>query len=355
MMLRKLSIVLLVICFIITMSGCSKKQEVTTVEEVDLSHESKTIEAFGTVKAEESKDVVIDFESVVTDVLVKEGQHVALNEPILTLDLSKYLSQINDNKIELNIAKLEQESAIKSLQTLTMEDSGTIVNKLKNDLEYANKLCVQVEGDFKSKEILFNEGAISQDAFNQAKQELEKAKNNAANLELELKSAEKSYSDNVKQFQTDKETVKNNAEIQTERIKQIENNLALLENKLNKPFIIKNQVVSDYSNAAVFDIQYTDGHITDASKKAFTIVNLDSLIIEANVAEEFIKDIKIGSQVKIVPVADRTKEYTGSVVNISQMAFENKGETVVPVRIAINDLDSFLLPNYNVDVYIDTE
>lgn len=93
----------------------------------------------------------------------------------------------------------------------------------------------------------------------------------------------------------------------------------------------------------------------DPNTKAFTIVNLDSLLIEANVVEEFIRDVDLGSRVKIVPIADRTKEYTGKVIFISQIAFNNNGETVIPVRISIDNLDSFLLPNYNVDVFIDVK
>lgn len=74
---------------------------------------------------------------------------------------------------------------------------------------------------------------------------------------------------------------------------------------------------------------------------------------QSNVVEEFIRDVDLGSRVKIVAIADRTKEYTGKVMFISQIAFNNNGETVIPVKISIDNLDSFLLPNYNVDVFID--
>ena len=137
-----------------------------------------------------------------------------------------------------------------------------------------------------------------------------------------------------------------------ENIMQLKSRLEILENKLNKAYIKENQIVSPYDNAVIYDIQYETGHITDASKKAFSISNLDSLIIEAEVVEEFIKDVHVGARVRIVPVADRMREYEGSVKYISQMAFSNNGETIVPVKISIDNNDSFLLPNYNVDVYI---
>lgn len=131
--------------------------------------------------------------------------------------------------------------------------------------------------------------------------------------------------------------------------------MADLEEKLKKPYILENQVVSEFENAAVYDIKYAAGNITDTEQKAFSIVNLDSLIVEANISEEFVKDLKIGESVRIVPVADRAREYQGNVIYISQMAFSSNGETIVPVKISIVNMDSFLRPNYNVDVYIDVQ
>jgi hypothetical protein len=52
-------------------------------------------------------------------------------------------------------------------------------------------------------------------------------------------------------------------------------------------------------------------------------MNPDTLVIKANVAEEFIKDVKQGAKVEIIPV-----------------------------EISIDNKDSFLLPNFNVDIKI---
>lgn len=350
---RKFAAMSAIMCFVLIISSCGKSEETSQVEEVDLSDESKVIEAFGIVKSEQSKDVIIDFPAVVLDVPAKEGQLVSLNEPIITLDLSKYQSQILNEKIELNIANIEEKNAVASLKGLRLDDKASAIEKLKNDLDFAKAHYEQAEEDFNNKENLFNEGAISQESYNQYKKITDEAKIKMNDIEYELKIAVEANDRNIEQYQIEKETEMNQADILTQRSTQIEYNVAAMENKLNKPFIIGNQIVSEYANAAVYDIKYTPGNLTDAELKAFTIVNLDSLIVEANVPEEFIKDVKEGQTVKIVPVADRTKEYEGIVEDLSGMAFSINGETVVPVRISINTTDSFLLPNYNVDVYID--
>lgn len=81
-------------------------------------------------------------------------------------------------------------------------------------------------------------------------------------------------------------------------------------------------------------------------------MNLDTLIVEAEVSEEFIKDVQIGAEAKILPLADSTKEYKGKVLKIADMGIEKNGETVVLVEISIENKDTFLRPNFNVDVEI---
>ena len=353
--IQKLTFLILIVCLGFFVSSCSPKKEIPTIDEVDLSQELKVIEAFGLVKAEESKDVIIDFPAVVQEVLVKEGQKLSLNDPILTLNLSQYQSQISDKKNELNIAKLEYQRVNKSLQGLSQENKEIEIKKLNNDLEYSKKLYVQVEEEHNSKQKLYEVGAISQEILNQSNRSLDEAKKNVEAIDYQLQLASSENKRAIEQLRIKQGIERDQLNIQSERILLIENNLLDLEDKLKKSYIIGNQIVSDYKTATIHDITYASGHMIDTSRKAFSIINLESLIVEANVVEEFIRDIQVGASVRIVPIADRTREYKGSVVYISQMAFPNNGETVVPVRITIDNIDSFLLPNYNVDVFIDVQ
>jgi len=92
--IKKLTLVILIISLGFAIAGCSAKEEISSADEIDLSEELKTIEAFGLVKAEETKDIIIDFPAIVEEAHVKEGQHLSLNNPIFTLDLSEYGMQI---------------------------------------------------------------------------------------------------------------------------------------------------------------------------------------------------------------------------------------------------------------------
>jgi multidrug resistance efflux pump len=109
---------------------------------------------------------------------------------------------------------------------------------------------------------------------------------------------------------------------------------------------------NEIKNGVVCQLECNEGDKIAPDAKIFSIVDLDNLYIEANVAEEFIKDVKVGSTVSIVPYADKTKTYKGKVTAISGCAALKNGETTVPVSISIDESNTILLPNYNVEVSI---
>ncbi|NYB75685.1 efflux RND transporter periplasmic adaptor subunit [Sedimentibacter hydroxybenzoicus DSM 7310] len=344
MILKKSILIFLIILLSLSMYGCTPKESAAPVEEIDLSQDKKIIESFGVVKAEDSMDIIIDFTSVVTDILVSNGQHIKLDEPILILDMSQYEVQVSDIKSQLNIAELEYEQ----IKLNSKDNQQTEMDKLKSNLEFAEKVYSTAVSEFNNNESLYKERAITEDTYNQSKKNLNESKNKVDNIKFEIRNTLDSINKKAESEIIEKA-------VQMENIMQLKSKLEALENKLNKQYIRENQIVSHYNNAVIYDIQYDTGHITDVSKKAFSIADLDSLIIEAEVVEEFIKDIQTGARVRIVPVADRMREYEGSVKYISQMAFKNNGETIVPIKISIDNNDSFLLPNYNIDVYIEAK
>ncbi len=84
--------------------------------------------------------------------------------------------------------------------------------------------------------------------------------------------------------------------------------------------------------------------------KLFTLRNLDTQYYEARIPEEFIKDVKVGMEALVIPLADKSREYQGSIVYIGKKAQVRNGETNVPVEI--EQEDGFLIPDFNVDVEI---
>jgi HlyD family secretion protein len=134
--------------------------------------------------------------------------------------------------------------------------------------------------------------------------------------------------------------------IRSERAASIENDIKLLKDKLNKDYISGNNIICPVENGIVSELGYKAGDGISSEKKLLSLMDADSLVVKANVPEEFIKDVKLGAK------ADKNRKYAGKVAAISQKAQLQNGETVIPVEITIDNNDSFLLPDFNVDISI---
>ena len=143
---------------------------------------------------------------------------------------------------------------------------------------------------------------------------------------------------------------------QQDKIIRLQNQLENLEYKLySRNYLKEDQVVLDIPKGVVQGVNCANGDVVTKNSDdltLITIMDLNDVIIEADVPEEFIKDVNKGAQVKIIPLANDKREYHGEVTIIYNLAVEKNGETIVPIEVSINDLDQFLLPNFNVDVEI---
>lgn len=122
--------------------------------------------------------------------------------------------------------------------------------------------------------------------------------------------------------------------------------------KVNKSYINNGRIVSDMDNAVVSDISYKQGDIVNSMQKLLTLEDLNSLVITAEVDEEFIKDIKEGNLVNIIPKYDPSTKISGKVSRIYNEASKQNGDTFINVEITMDKNDGKLLPNYSVDVEI---
>lgn len=330
--------------------------------------ERASIEAFGVVKATNVININIDFSARVRELYVKEGQKVTLGEPLLALDVDEYRNQIRDVEYELLVAKFDLKKAEKDLkkteteltqlaaeitkkETALLTNTDYELNQLQADLAKAQQ-------DLETKRELAKINGVSQ-------QEVAALEKTVADLNRSLQSQRQKKVDEIEKLKAELALKQINKDLpgaeltalnmQKEKITLLENKLAMLRKKLDQNFIRNNQIISNVKNGIVVELGYTEGDLLTPEKKVLSIIDLDSLIVEANIAEEFIKDLQIGAGVVITPVADYDRTYRGKVIRRSAVAIKENGETVIPVEISIDNRNDFLLPNFNVDVkiYID--
>ena len=144
-------------------------------------------------------------------------------------------------------------------------------------------------------------------------------------------------------------------EIQRKTVERLEVDLAALLRNADRPHLDGARVVADIDRATVAEVAVGRGDPVGPGRLVLRLVDLESLIVEADVPEEFIRDVRIGAPVTIIPLADTSRQSYGTVRQIAGMAVNRSGETIVPVQVSIDDDQGYLLPNFNVDVTIGYE
>ncbi len=328
--MKKLIILFLAIALSCTAASCgSDKTETTPAAAAPGEDIKQTVEAFGAVIATDVKNITLDFQAPVKKISVIEGERVRSGQSLVTLDIMEMENMIAEKELSLASSKNNIERLLE----------GNDLNKLQNDLRNARDIYNKSSEELKTKEQLYYTGSISQSELDSFRKSVDSDKKTVQDITYAINSLKNSKGKENEQ--------------QSLEVSVLEADLRLLQAKLSKPFLKGSDIVCDVNNGIVYEIGYSEGDIAGPQGKLLSIMNADSLEIEANIPEEFIKDIKIGSSATVTPVADKTRSYTGRISYIPGRAVYQNGETQVAIRIKLDNTDDFLLPGFNVDVLID--
>jgi multidrug resistance efflux pump len=320
---------------VLLVAGCGKKNEsappaVGTVaappKGTGPAADAKHVDAFGIVKAKTAHTILLEFPAVFEKKLVSEGQKVRRGDVLFLFSRPEYDAQVKSKGYELTTARLE------------LKQASFDVQKLQEELEIAQDDAEKAQKDLGDRERMFSIGATS-------RSDVEESQRTVKTRQQKIRELTRS----LEQYNT---SDVNSLEALKTKIALVEEELARLKEQSNRPYISNETIVCDVREGVVSEIGYTEGDFISKEKKLCSVIDLDSIIVEANVPEEFIKDVTIGSKAAVVPVADNARSYEGKVTRISNLAVKNNGETVIPVEITLAARDGFLLPNFNVDVSI---
>jgi len=325
--MKKMIIVLSAISILVSLTACSKESDAVPAAAAE-DVRTQSIDIFGVVSPAEVKNITLDFQAPITRIHVKEGERISFGKPLVTLDLTEMETAIAVKELSLAAAK-------KNMDRL---DQNTDLNKLLNDLKNARAVYDKSARELEKQEQLYEAGSISLSDLESFRNQADSDKKVVQDITYAI------------------ENLKNNKGSQNDRMNleasTLEADLKLLRSRLAKSWLSGSEIISDIQDGVVYDIGCIEGDIAGPGQKLLSVLNLESLEIAADVPEEFYNEIRIGSVVTITPVADRTRTYTGRITDISARAFDNNGESQIPVRISIDDADDFLLPGFNVDVGI---
>ncbi len=287
----------------------------------------ETVDAFGIVTAEKTASISVDFNAKVEKIYVQTGEKIKKGDPLVAFDISDLTDSIK-------VKEREHAQLVSRLNTKNYE-----IEKLELQLESDKKSLNILKNDYSGKLELNKNGSLSDDELRRAKLELE-------NKELLIKNTEISILSARANIRNERENLNNQITSLTEDINRAKDKL------VKSNFVNGNQVVSSFDNAVVTEVASNEGDFVNREIKVITLTDLDSRIVNADIAEEFISNIKVGQSVIITSSALQGKEYEGKITRIWGSSIKKGGETIVPIEISIDNLDDDLLLNFNVDVKI---
>lgn len=349
--MKKILMTICLIAMILSTAGCGKKDAENAMAEQEQEQSKapteQTVQAFGVVKTKQVKGIMLDLPASIAKVHVQEGQRVKKGDVLITLSLKEIEEQIKEKEDSLKIAKLELQKLLEGIGDKNNEniDYEPEIIQARNNMDKTQMEYEKQEKDLKNKEAMLQKGAISQSEYDDSKAILEQKQKEIENDKIRLEDLKS------------KQRISNNMDaldikIKEQNIASLKSQLQTLKDKIAESGIIGNEIICDISNGVVEKINNAAGDRLNAEKQIMSILDLDTLIVQANVAEDFIKDINVGSKAMINPLANPDKEYEGTISRISNMAVQENGETVVPVEITITEVDESLLPNFNMNIKI---
>lgn len=289
-------------------------EDLNALKNTGKSDSGKFVDATGIVTAKRSQNIVLNFSAKVKAVNVLDGQKVKAGDVILSLDMADINKQIGDLKRNIETEKLQLKKIVSGSARTTASEN---LARAKEDL---NK---QAE--------LYKAGLVTQEVFETYQRKVD---------DLTVVA-----NDSTKDFDI-------NRQIQEQKIKALEESLKTLRNYVEKPYLVNQNIVSDYENGLVQGISLISGDVISPNTVVANLVDLNSLVIDAEVSEHQIKNVKVGSVVEIVPIYDTDKVYKGKVSHVSSAGVVKNGETVVNIEVTVENGDGTLMPNFNVDLKI---
>ena len=293
-------------------AGCggrnSDEEAGSAVEGAGSSQPASIITAFGTVVAADRQEIRLPWDCRVPDIPVWEGQRVEKGDLLAVLDSDDLDTALEDARLGAESARGLYEEAAARLAALDVSLTEA-ADRLERNMS------------------LRDSGSVSQQELATLKAEYDGLVFDRAAAEWALKSRQ------------------NDADRARSAYRR------LLE-RSEESYLSGNSLISPFDAAVVAEISLRPGAQAEAGELIMVLHDEASLMVEADLSEEFVRDVSSGAGVTIIPIADPERSYAGTVLELAGVARLVNGENTVKTRIRLDEQDGFLREGFNVDVEI---
>ncbi len=191
-------IVVVILGAVIFFSIRAGRKDAVAVETAKVERKSKLIamvSATGEIMPKEYVELQAEISGVITDLYVKEGDHVEKGDLLLRIDPVQTETELKAQEAILSATASEarnQHSQI-SVQETNVERDLTSVKVAEADLDKAKQLYTISQATFDRKQELFEDNLLSRDAYEQAKNEVVTTEAALKTAKMRLEQAEAQY------------------------------------------------------------------------------------------------------------------------------------------------------------------
>ncbi len=368
------------------MTGCSGEEtKAAEVAEETIAPEEAVenkIDVFGSVEANVTREIHVDFPASVEEIYVKAGDQVQKGDALVRLNVEDYKSQILKKEQEIQLLEIELAAAHRNLSP----ESAQIVQKNSELTLKRNLLDKGTDPEIK---VIQEQITLVDEKLRVANKEYEVSQKvgeagGIASYELEkmllninqLKTSRKEYEGNLQKLKNQKQieidtlassvkclqtTVNNtnttndtNAQKLNMKIQMAQTELKELKNKLNKSYLKEDTVIADKDSSTICEVLTEEGSLmSDTAKEPILrMIDHKDLVITVDVPESFINHEAIGNKAQVTLLANKEQVIEAKVSRIANHAVTVNGENMIKVDIEPEGNKDLLKKGYEVDATI---
>ncbi len=334
-MIKKKKIIIISLGVIILVSiigwklGMKQKKPIqSTVETTSIKKEDieSHIQGTGKIFSMDKRDIVSDVEEKIEKMFVKKGDKVEKGQVLVKLEEVNIQYKIKDAKLRMSM----EEESLKQLQ----REGNT---ELEINLSNAKIRYEDAKKTYERNKDLYEEGAISKVDFEKAENDMNEIYNDYILAEEKLK----------------KSNYENEIILQKQKLQLAKLDLEKLEKDLMK-YTIKSPITGTIVDTNISESGIIESHVT-----LMSIQDVNHLEIIVDMNEYDASKIELGDFVKITGDSFEKRKYEGKVKYVGSIAKQIDGsqgrESVVEIKVDIENNDEFLKPGFSAKLDILTE
>lgn len=280
----------------------------------------------GKTKPVNEVSIVSKIPGKVKKVLVDVGKKVNKGEVLFILEDDDIRRQLRQAETALNAAKANLERAKGGSLELQMKQLESALATAKSNLDDAKQ-------NYENMKALYKAGGVSKQVLDSA--------------ELRFKLAQEQYNTSkaAKEL-TESRINPENIMVLEAQVKQAKASYDLAKSQL------ENIVVTSPINGIVSSCNIDVGEFVSNTVPMITVVDISSIIVDINVTEDMITNIRVGDKYEVNVAAASSKPFVGEVISVSPNV--EMRTQLYPVRIKILNPDGNIKGGMSAEVKIKT-